>query len=283
MTAYNRENFIAEAIESVLSQSYHNFELIIVDDCSKDKTVEIIERFANSDTRVKYFINEKNIGDYPNRNKAASLSTGDFIMYVDSDDSIKFNAIAYIVESFCKYPTALHSAIYYESDLIFPSVLCSDFAIRNHYFKNNSLAGGPGSRVFKKQFFDELGGYPEKYGPANDMYFNVLTTSKAPILMLPYPYLNYRIHDSQEKNNEFAYLYNGYNYLNDLLSNINLPLNTSEKICLSRGNKRRFLFNVLKYCRRKKSIKNINVVFNETHFRFKDILIAFCMKRDINL
>ncbi len=283
MTAYNRENFITEAIESVLSQSYHNFELIIVDDCSRDKTVEIIKRFANSDSRVKYYINETNLGDYPNRNKASSLAKGDFIMYVDSDDSIKSNALAYVVESFRKFPTALHSAIYYKSDLIDPSVLDSAFAIRNHYFNNNSLAGGPGSRVFKKQFFDELGGYPEKYGPANDMYFNVLTTSKAPILMLPYPYLNYRIHDSQEKNNEFSYLYNGYNYLNDLLINFNMPLNINEKIYLSRGNKRRFLFNVFKYCRRKKSIKSINFVFNETNFGFKDMLIAFCMKRDNNV
>ena len=272
MTAYNRENFIAEAIESVLSQSYHNFELIILDDCSNDKTVEIIERFANSDTRVKYFINEKNIGDYPNRNKAASLATGDFIMYVDSDDSIKSNAIAYIVESFRKYPTALHSAIYYESDLIDPSVLCSDFAIRNHYFKNNSLAGGPGSRVFKKQFFDELGGYPEKYGPANDMYFNVLTTSKAPILMLPYPYLNYRIHDSQEKNNEFAYLYNGYNYLNNLISEGILELSKFEIKKLNKGNKRRFLINSLKLFLKNKDTQQIVFAFKRTDFGRRDFI-----------
>lgn len=272
MTAYNRENFIAEAIESVLSQSYHNFELIIVDDCSKDKTVEIIERFAISDTRVKYFINEKNLGDYPNRNKAASLAKGDFIMYVDSDDSIKYNAIAYIVESFLKYPTALHSAIYYESDLIDPSVLDSAFAIRNHYFKNNSLAGGPGSRVFKKQFFDELGGYPEKYGPANDMYFNVLTTSKAPILMLPYPYLNYRIHDSQEKNNEFAYLYNGYNYLNNLISEGILELSKFEIKKLNKGNKRRFLINSLKLFLKNKNTQQIVFAFKRTDFGRRDFI-----------
>lgn len=272
MTAYNRENFIAEAIESVLSQSYHNFELIIVDDGSKDKTVEIIKRYANSDSRVNYLINEKNLGDYPNRNKAASLAKGDFIMYVDSDDSIKSNALTYIVESFRKFPTALHSAIYYESDLIDPSMLDSAFAIRNHFFKNNSLAGGPGSRVFKKQFFEELGGYPEKYGPANDMYFNVITTSKAPILMLPYPYLNYRIHDSQEKNNEFAYLYNGYNYLNNLISAGLLELSKLEIKKLNKGNKRRFLINSLKLFLKNKDTQQIVFAFKTTDFGRRDFI-----------
>ena len=53
MTAYNREKYIAEAIESVLASTYKNFELIIVDDCSKDKTVEIARRYAKKDQRIK--------------------------------------------------------------------------------------------------------------------------------------------------------------------------------------------------------------------------------------
>ena len=80
MTSYNRENYIAEAIESVLASTYKNFELIIVDDRSKDRTVEIARSYESKDDRVKVYINEKNLGDYPNRNKAASYAKGFYIM-----------------------------------------------------------------------------------------------------------------------------------------------------------------------------------------------------------
>lgn len=54
MTAYNREKYISEAIESVLESSYNDFELVIVDDCSSDKTVEIAKQFEAKDNRVRY-------------------------------------------------------------------------------------------------------------------------------------------------------------------------------------------------------------------------------------
>ena len=76
MTAYNRELYIAEAIESVLASTYQDFELIIVDDGSKDKTVAIAKKYESKDSRVKVFVNEQNLGDYPNRNKAASFASG---------------------------------------------------------------------------------------------------------------------------------------------------------------------------------------------------------------
>src|ERR1700689_462412 len=88
MTAFNREKYIAEAIESILQSTYKNFELIIVDDCSKDKTVEIAKSYAQKDSRIKVYVNEKNLGDYPNRNKAASYANGKYLKYVDSDDII---------------------------------------------------------------------------------------------------------------------------------------------------------------------------------------------------
>lgn len=83
MTAYNREKYIAEAIESVLASTYTNFELIIVDDCSADRTLEIAKSYEEKDKRIKIYINEKNLGDYPNRNKAASLAKGVYLKYLE--------------------------------------------------------------------------------------------------------------------------------------------------------------------------------------------------------
>src|SRR5665647_2829415 len=88
MTAYNREKYNEEAIESVLTSSYNNWELIIVDDCSKDSTVDIAEKYARLDKRVHVYKNERNLGQFGNRNKAASYAKGVYLKYVDSDDII---------------------------------------------------------------------------------------------------------------------------------------------------------------------------------------------------
>ena len=87
MTSYNREKYIGFAIESVLASTYTNWELIIVDDGSIDKTVEIAQQYEKKDGRIRFYRNEKNLGDYPNRNKAASYAGGKYIKYVDADDA----------------------------------------------------------------------------------------------------------------------------------------------------------------------------------------------------
>src|SRR5450631_1699837 len=106
MTAYNREKYIAEAIESVLASTYTNFEFIIVDDGSVDTTVEIARSFELKDSRVKLYINEKNLGDYPNRNKAASYAKGKYLKYLDSDDMIFKDSLLKMVNAIEKYPDA---------------------------------------------------------------------------------------------------------------------------------------------------------------------------------
>lgn len=68
MTSYNREKYVAEAIESVIAQTFTEWELIIVDDQSKDATVSIAKDYAKKDSRIKVYINNHNLGDYPNRN-----------------------------------------------------------------------------------------------------------------------------------------------------------------------------------------------------------------------
>lgn len=84
MPSYNSEQYIKASIQSVLSQSYSNYELIIVDDCSKDKTVEIIKSF--NDSRIKLYINEKNGGAAISRNRALKEARGKWIAFLDSDD-----------------------------------------------------------------------------------------------------------------------------------------------------------------------------------------------------
>lgn len=81
---YNVEAYIKETIQSVLNQTYQNFEIIIVDDCSTDGTVNVIKQFQ--DTRINLFLNEKNSGPSYSRNKAINLAKGEWIAILDSDD-----------------------------------------------------------------------------------------------------------------------------------------------------------------------------------------------------
>ena len=84
MPSWNTGKFIAESIESVLAQTYKNWELLIVDDCSTDNTDEVIASFK--DTRIKYFKNEKNSGAALTRNRAMREAQGEWIAFLDSDD-----------------------------------------------------------------------------------------------------------------------------------------------------------------------------------------------------
>lgn len=85
MPSYNTANYIAESIQSVLAQSYKDWELIIVDDCSTDNTDEVVKPYL-SDERIKYLKNEKNSGAAVSRNKALREAKGKWIAFLDSDD-----------------------------------------------------------------------------------------------------------------------------------------------------------------------------------------------------
>lgn len=85
MPSYNTGRFISETIESVLAQSYSNWELIIVDDCSKDDTDDIVKPYL-ADARIHYIKNEINSGAAISRNRALRESKGKWIAFLDSDD-----------------------------------------------------------------------------------------------------------------------------------------------------------------------------------------------------
>lgn len=86
MPAYNAGKYISDSIASVISQTYQNWELIIINDYSKDNTPKIIENYANADSRIKVFSNSKNVGVSETRNKGIELATGNWIVFLDSDD-----------------------------------------------------------------------------------------------------------------------------------------------------------------------------------------------------
>lgn len=86
LPSFNSCEYIAKTIESVLDQSYKNFELIIIDDASNDSSVRIIKSYKNVDERVKLIELRENKGQAFARNKGIEVANGDYITFIDSDD-----------------------------------------------------------------------------------------------------------------------------------------------------------------------------------------------------
>ena len=135
IAAYNCENFIEAAIQSVLDSSFQDFELIIVDDNSTDGTSTIIRSMTALDSRIKFFQNPSNLGDYPNRNKTASYARGKYLKYLDCDDLIYPWGLQILWESMEKFPEAGWGLCSLPQDKseIFPFQLGAEEAYRYHY------------------------------------------------------------------------------------------------------------------------------------------------------
>lgn len=86
LASYNGSKYIREQLDSILTQTYQDFELIICDDCSTDNTWQILEEYAEMDNRVKIYKNEKNLGFKKNFERGISLCNGEYIALSDQDD-----------------------------------------------------------------------------------------------------------------------------------------------------------------------------------------------------
>ena len=97
MPVYNGEKYITKSIQSVLSQTCEDWELIIIDDGSKDKSFEIIRAYAQKDSRIR-FCKQENAGVSEARNKALDLVQGDYVIFLDADDELHKNALEIIAK-----------------------------------------------------------------------------------------------------------------------------------------------------------------------------------------
>ena len=210
LTSFNREKYISFAIESVLKSTYQNFELIIVDDASTDETVKIAKRFAEKDSRIKVYVNEKNFGDYPNRNKAASYAKGKYLKYVDSDDYIYPNGLEVMVRSMEQFPEAGFGlcSLQPNSEKPFPFMLHPKQAYEYHFFGPGLFHKGPLTAIFLKSAFDELGGFKEERMISDtDMWHRM--GLRYPVVLMPDGIVWQRKHSTQELNDAHHFIVDG--------------------------------------------------------------------------
>jgi len=197
--AYNAERFVGAAIESVLAQTFDDFELIVVDDASSDGTV-VAARAYGADPRVRVVVNDANLGDYPNRNRAATLARGRFLKYHDSDDVMYPHCLATMLPLLEAEPAAgyaLSGAGGWTGGPC-PMLLTPRMCYQREFLGTQGLfMCGPASALFRADVFRELGGFPEM-GPASDYLFWLTASARVSVLLVPGDLFWYRIHPGQE-------------------------------------------------------------------------------------
>lgn len=199
MSAYNSEKYIAEAIESILNQTFTDFEFIIINDGSTDNTAKIISDYAKSDKRIKFIDNKKNAGLIAALNQGLDFCRGEYIARMDSDDISLPERFAKQVKYMDQHPEcgALSTwankfgpNITKDKILTYiPTVKLLDFLVYGDKVLN------PGSMVRRSVLVDNNIKYNPEYKYAEDYAFWIEVVKHAEIHNLQEILLKYRWHD----------------------------------------------------------------------------------------
>ncbi|MGH9333548.1 MAG: glycosyltransferase family 2 protein [Vicinamibacteria bacterium] len=198
ITSFNRESFIGPSIESVLNNDFPDFELLVLDDASTDGTVEIARRYAR-DERVRVEVNDRNLGQFANRNRAIELVTTPFLKYHDSDDLMYPHCLETMMRLLVEEPSAgfALSAGRAWSGGPCPMLLTPRMAYEREYLGPGMFFGGPSAALFRTHILRELGGFPER-GVASDHCFWLKACAVTSVVLVPADLFWYRIHEGQE-------------------------------------------------------------------------------------
>ena len=157
VSAYNTESYIEKCINSLINQSYSNMEIIIVNDCSTDKTREKLVQYENIQN-IKIIDNEKNMGLSYSRNIALENSSGDYIGYIDSDDYISENYYESLLGTILKYNADVvvcDMNIVYENNNQSIRTKCGDEKNNTLDFVYNGLAASACNKLFKRNVIEK--------------------------------------------------------------------------------------------------------------------------------
>ena len=209
---YNSEKFLKEMLDSIVSQTYKNIEVIISDNASVDKTPQIVREYCDKHN-WKYFQNEVNIGAGANFNKLIELATGDYIAIYHADDVYEPTIVEESVNLFSKYDSiGLVSTLGYEineSDTITAEYKLPKVLKKNEEYKFDDIFRAilkqtglfliTPSVMVKKEAYDSCGIFNlnDRYLSAGDyeMWFRIL--QKYAMGIIDKPLIKYRIHNAQ--------------------------------------------------------------------------------------
>jgi len=173
---YNSEKFIAETLDSVISQTYQNLEIICINDGSQDESILVLKRYVKKDNRIK-IIDQKNSGVVSARNTGISAANGKYILPLDSDDILSNNAIEKLHSLIKKNRCAVAApSVRYFGDrnnkFILPKPTAKNMALRNCIVN---------CALFEKKYWEKYGGYDSRFNKGledYDFWWNFLQDRK---------------------------------------------------------------------------------------------------------
>jgi len=178
LPTHNRSQIVTRAVKSVLNQTYKSFEIIVVDDCSRDNTGPIIKEISEEDARVKYIRTDKNIGGAAARNRGVSESQGKYIAFLDDDDEALPEWLEKSIEKILTLPEswALLCCRWYQNSEFTHVIYESAIFLKDGYIYEELLRGhdppsGTSGSVIKRAAFDFVGGFDESLQGFQDYDF----------------------------------------------------------------------------------------------------------------
>lgn len=195
---YNNYHYFVDCYESIISQTYQDFEVIIVDDCSTDGSLEKIKDLVKEDARFKIFKNQENRGVGFTKKRCVELASGEFCGFVDPDDALIINALEESVAAFQKHKevVAVHSK-YYECDdeLNIQNVCRTSQSVpkRNPLFFN-IFYEITHFFSFKRSVYEQIGGLNDTLTSAIDQDLYLKLYDKGDFCFIKMPLYLYRIH-----------------------------------------------------------------------------------------
>lgn len=198
MPVYNAERYVAQAVESILAQTYSRFEFLIIDDGSSDRSLSILQRYARQDARIR-LISRPNTGYVIALNEMLSLAQGEFIARMDADDVALPNRFQRQVDFMQQHPEVVcvgswHTLIDHRGRLL----TCLELPQQDSEIQREALAGH-GSichpcALIRRSVLSTLGGYNPELMPAEDLDLWLRLGEVGQLANIPEPLLHYRLH-----------------------------------------------------------------------------------------
>ncbi len=279
-TLYNREKYIAETIESVLSSSFTDFEYIILDDRSSDNSFEIAKTYEKIDPRVKVVKNDINLGDYPNRNKAASLAKGKYLKFLDADDVLYNHGLQVMVESMQAFPQAGYGICtkhsHYEK---YPIQVNSYEALKQHFITNGplTLSCSPGSAIILKEAFDKVGGFRINRHISDALLWRTLSLHYPVVKMITGLYW-WRGHEQQESKIRLKNrtpIIEEYLANTEIITNIDSPLSKDEQSLAIAKLKHKLARKILVILIKEKDFRGAYKLLQDANLDLSNVLSGF--------
>ncbi|WP_309499583.1 glycosyltransferase family 2 protein [Sulfurovum sp.] len=200
IATYNGEKYLEEQLDSIYAQTYKNIEVVVADDCSTDKTVEILEQYSKSHG-LKYFVNKQNLGFVKNFEKAITLCQGEYVALADQDDIWKKNKIQilyhHVGEALLIHSDA--SLIDAEGEIINTSYAQSSHKVFRKdiigYFFNNDATGC--TMMFSKKLLSSIIPIPSN-SISHDWWIAIQAKKREKIIYVPEPLIRYRQHQNNQ-------------------------------------------------------------------------------------